>query len=296
MSHASRFAIAALSIALSALPIAAQEPVFSGPQPGERLPPLSIKGVFGDHDGKTIDVLERAGGKPVLIMFAHRRTRPAFGLANTVSRYAAKRSKDGLTTAVVFLTDDPTATTKWMNVVKKYLPQGVIYGVSNDGPEGPGAYGLNRNVTLTVLVGNKGKVTANFALVQPSVQADGPNILKAVVDVMGGGKVPTLDELVPPNRQMKARGRMRQAKRDPKLTPMLRELINKQATKEQVEAAAKRIDAYVAEHEAARRQLGAIAQRIVTAGKLENYGTSAAQDVIKRWSETYSKSSTKKAP
>ena len=55
-----------------------------------------------------------------------------------------------------------------------------------EGKEGPGSYGLNRNVTLTILVGKEGKVTANFALVQPSTQADLPKILEEVAKVAGG--------------------------------------------------------------------------------------------------------------
>ena len=53
----------------------------------------------------------------------------------------------------------------------------------------PGAYGLNRNVTLTILVGKDNRVTANFALVQPSLQADVPKVLGEVVKLIGG-KVP----------------------------------------------------------------------------------------------------------
>jgi len=43
-------------------------------------------------------------------------------------------------------------------------------GISPDGEEGPGSYGLNRKMTLTILVANKGKVTANFALVQRTLR------------------------------------------------------------------------------------------------------------------------------
>ena len=75
-------------------------------------------------------------------------------------------------------------------------PTGVPIGISVDGAEGPGAYGLNRNVTLTVLAGKGGTVTANYALVQPSVQADAPKILAEVAELVGG-EVPPLEELMP---------------------------------------------------------------------------------------------------
>ena len=75
------------------------------------------------------------------------------------------------------------------------MPGGVPVGISTDGQEGPGAYGLNRKVQMTILVGKDDKVTANFALVQPSAAADGPRIAQAIVDALGGGKGPTAEEL-----------------------------------------------------------------------------------------------------
>jgi hypothetical protein len=171
-----------------------QEPVFSGPQVGDKLAPFEIKGVFGPQAGKQIDLVSAAGEKPMVVVFVHERTRPAFGLTNTVMRFAASRAKDGLVSAVVFLTDDVTSTERWMKQVEQHFPQGVTMGISVDGVEGPGAYGLNRNVTLTVLVAKQNRVTANFALVQPSLQVDGPAIFKAMVDVLGGGKVPDIAE------------------------------------------------------------------------------------------------------
>ena len=77
------------------------------------------------------------------------------------------------------------------------MPTDVPIGISVDGKEGPGAYGLNRNVTLTVLVGKDNVVTANFALIQPSIPADAPKILAEVVKLIGG-QVPGLDELGAP--------------------------------------------------------------------------------------------------
>ena len=77
------------------------------------------------------------------------------------------------------------------------MPERSSIGVSVDGNEGPGAYGLNRAVTLTILVAKDNIVTANFALVQPSLPADAPRVLGEVVKLIGG-KVPTLEELGDP--------------------------------------------------------------------------------------------------
>ena len=186
----------ALVIAVVAIPLRAEDKAeFSGPQVGEKLTPFAAKTVLGGEAGKDLDLVKSAGGKPVLIVFVHEVNRPTVGLARVLGLFAAKKKEAGLTGGVVFLTADPTATEDWMKRAAGALPGGVPVGISTDGQEGPGAYGLNRKVQMTVLVGKEDKVTANFALVQPSVQADGPKIAQAIVDVLGGGKGPTAEEL-----------------------------------------------------------------------------------------------------
>ncbi len=268
----------------------ADEVIFSGPQVGEKLPSLMAKGVFGDLADKEFDLIAKADGKPVALIFVHARTRPAFGLTNTIMRWAATRSEKGLASGVIYLTDDSTAAISWMRMVKKHLSENIDYCVSVDGVEGPGSYGLNRNVTLTVLVGEKGKVTANFAIVQPSLPSDGPKILKAIVDVTGGGKVPTIDEL--DSRKYAGRARMKRGakqakKEDPQVRTLLRAVINKQASEEEVRTAAAAVEKYVDANEDARREIGRIADSVVNSGKLANYGTPTAQETLRGWAKKY---------
>lgn len=187
----SRFALIATLI-LPSIAFAA-DPVFSGPQAGEKMAAFKVKVPFGKAVGKELELNSAGSKEPVLIVFFHEKDRPAFHLSNALLRFAASRKKSGLKASVVFLTDDITATNNWLNLIQRYFPEGVDVGVSAEGIEGPGAYGLNRNVKLTVLVGKDGKVTDNFALVQPSTQADGPKILKAIVKNIGG-EVPDINK------------------------------------------------------------------------------------------------------
>lgn len=276
-------------LVVSAIHAADEDPIFSGPQPGEKLPPLEIRDVLAE-EVTDVDLLKKAGDKPVLLVFFHKRTRPAFGLTNALMRLAKTREKAELTSAVVMLTDDPTETGNWMKRIRKLLPKDALYGISMDGLEGPGAYGLNRDVELTVLVAAEGKVTANFAIVQPSLPNDGQKIAKAVVEVTGGGKVP--DILTLAGNRMADRKNMRPGQQKPlpvELTGMLRRLINKQATEEDVEEATKDIEEFIAKKENAewQKRVGQITTNIISAGKLENYGTPPAQKVLKAWSEKY---------
>lgn len=265
----------------------AQDPVFSGPQVGEPLPGFQVAVIVGDdaNSGKDVDTSLIFDDQPTLLIFFHERTRPAFGLMRAVTNFAEKRK--GMKSMVVFLTDDATETQQWAKNISRYFSKGTAYGISTDGKEGPGAYGLNRNVTLTVLVADQGKVTANFALVQPQLQTDGPKILRAVADVTGGGEIPDVRQLDPRSANRMNQGGGRNA--DSKLANLLRAVISKRATASQVTEAVKKVDEYISESETGRKELARITRTIVGSGKLANYGTAEAQEALQKWNDRLSK-------
>lgn len=165
----------------------AQEKIFSGPQPGEKLPTFKVRGHWGDDAGKELDFVKQAAGKPIVLIFIPADfNRPNFMMTRTLSAYTMTRAKDGLHTGVILLADNPTEAEEHLKRWGHALTREAPLGISLDGREGPGSYGLNRNVNLTILVGKDRKVTASFALVQPSVQADLPKILEEVAKVAGG--------------------------------------------------------------------------------------------------------------
>jgi hypothetical protein len=182
---------------------------FSGPQKGEKLTPFTAKGVIGDQAGKEFDVVKSAEGKPLVIVFVHEVNRPTVGLARVLGTYAASKKADGLASGIIFLTADATQTEEWTKRASGALPRGLPIGISVDGQEGPGAYGLNRKVQMTVLVGKDDKVTANFALVQPSLQADGPKIAAAIAEALGvpAPSAEELEKLTGPMRRPDAKRR-----------------------------------------------------------------------------------------
>ncbi len=259
-----------------------EDPVFSGPQAGEKLPPFTMKGVFDQSAGKPIDLVTQARGKPILLVFVHEANRPSVAVTRALLTYAAGRAKDGLVSGAVWLSDDPTAASQFLHRARHALPEHVPIGISVDGKEGPGAYGLNRNVTLTVLVARGDRVTASFALIQPSLQADVPKILAEVVKLIGGS-VPPIKELAPTGKMAD----VRPPEDDPKLTELLRAVIRRDAEPAQVDQAAAAVAAHVAAHKASRDRLGQIARRVVDSGKLENYGTAQAQKFLREWAESF---------
>lgn len=256
----------------------ADEPLFSGPQVGERIVPFKSRVVLGASAGQELDIVKQANGKPVVLLFVHEFNRPSVGVTRIVMNYVAKRATDGLHAEVVFLSDDATETEKVLQRAAHALPAKIPLAISLDGKEGPGAYGLNRNVTLTLLVAKDNKVTANFALVQPSVQADVPRIVKAIVDVLGGGPVPTLAELDAGPAEMPSEAEVRR---------LLGPVIRREAKPEDVEKAAAAVEVFMVKSPANRQDIARRARTIVDAGKLSDYGTPKAQEYLKKWSKEF---------
>ena len=77
---------------------------------------------------------------------------------------------------------------------------------------------------------------------------------------------------------------------DAELSSLLRGLINKRATEAEVREAALKVEKYVDAKEAARKDLARRVTSIVNSGKLANYGTPAAQKVLRGWAKKYGES------
>jgi hypothetical protein len=270
-------------------PAMAQDEIYSGPQKGE---PLSgflmrpILGVQNDTEGDLpteLDPVKNAEERPVLLVFVHEINRPVIAMTRALTRYAKTREKDGLNTAVILLTEDISNGEAMLKRVQHALAPGIVHGVSLDGREGPGALGLNRSVQMTILVAKSKTVTANFALVQPSLQADLPKIVAAIVEQVGG-TIPEMSNLLdkPDNESMRPRGDKPSVDPD-RMRSLMRPLIQKDATDEQVDAAAKAIEQACKEDPEIQKEVLRIAKTIVQSGKLENYGTARAQSILRRW-------------
>ncbi len=270
--------------------------VFSGPQVGEALPEFVFRELLVEPSGRDLNLVGEAAGGPVLLVFVHELNRPSIGFTRTLTAYAHSRRADGLKTAVILLDSDATAAEASLLRIRHAMTPGVFTGVSVDGQEGPGSYGLNRKVALTILVAKDNLVTSNFALVQPSLQADLPKVLEGLVSVVGG-TIPKLEELegMPAMRQRESNresNRGGNGEQRPNLRPLLQPLLNKQASADEIDAAAAVVERAVAEDMAMRRELGRACKTIVDANVLQNYGTVKTQEYFKKWAEAYGNQST----
>lgn len=161
------------------------EQLFSGPQAGEKLLAFQTVGVHGDLNEKEFDPLTKVKGKTHLLIFMDENgvgVRGMFGFVQAIEKIRAKTDKPiHLTT--VFLGDDPSSLTQFIGRFSKRLSQSATIGVSQDGREGPGNYGLNRNIAMTVLVAEDGTVKHNFPMPQSMLYPD-PHLLGAVADAI----------------------------------------------------------------------------------------------------------------
>ena len=261
---------------LCALTLWADDPVFSGPQPGEKLTPFKVLGHSGPHAGKEVELLARSKGEPTLLVFVHEVTRPAFQLLRPVDAYAARLAKDGFAAHVVWLTADRTKTEEFLNRAKKSLGLRSPVAIALDGIEGPGNYGLNRKATLTVLVAKDDKVVANFALVQPN-ETDAPKVLAAMAKLVGQ-KPPTPAELLAGAGTPARPADPAKPAADPELQRLMRRMINKNNDEATVKDIAAEMVQWAGTDAKKQAQLKEYCKLIV---KLD-YGTDAAKKALRR--------------
>lgn len=153
----------------------------SGPMVGDKLPDFKALGFSGLHEGKEFETLKEAKDRPVLLVFVHQITRPAFQLMKPIDAYAAKEDK--LFTLFVFL-GEKEKTEEFLKRAKGSLNLQSSVAISVDGAAGPMTYGLNDRAALTILMAKEGKVVANFAYSDPNA-TNARQVLQAVAKLLG---------------------------------------------------------------------------------------------------------------
>ncbi|MEM7233398.1 MAG: hypothetical protein AAF517_14565, partial [Planctomycetota bacterium] len=95
-----------------------------------------------------------------------------------------EKSKKTLSAHVIFLGDDETELSNMVKPIATRLPEAITLGISREGRDGPGSYGLNRNVSMTILVAKGGKVLHNFPFRQPLLYVDA-HVLGGIAEAIG---------------------------------------------------------------------------------------------------------------
>jgi hypothetical protein len=162
--------------------------IFSGPQPGEKLPAFNATSLAGDSKDKDLDPIKLAGKNPQVILFQDEggvAIRGLFGVVDAIKKINRQTEQD-LQVACVFLSDDVEAITgRYVKLFPRMRERGIdLILASNDGRDGPGAYGLNRTVSQTIILAKDGKVTRNFVFPQGTLYAD-PHVMGGIAELVG---------------------------------------------------------------------------------------------------------------
>jgi len=195
------------------------KPIFSGPQPGEKLPPFKAVRLSGEHEGQEFDAVALAEDKLHLLIFARKARTFGRFLPELARQLDAieRNSKREWEMSYIVVNDDPNDVEKKFEALKRRFPASIATGLSKDGSDGPPAYGLDRTLTATVIVAKDGKVVHNLPYPSDAFYTQ-PHILGAVAGAMGVDHA-TLRKLIgdAPGDQISAVARGR---RDAKTAPI----------------------------------------------------------------------------
>lgn len=163
-----------------------EKPIFSGPQPGEKVPSFAATNLRGENAGEELDPVAMAKDKLHLMFFVSKsRTFGRFlGQLRQQLQAIEGNSKQPWAMSVIVCTDDANEAEKSFAVLDQRYPKNLVVGLSKDGSAGPPAYGLDRNLTATVIVAKNGRVAHNLPYVGGAFYTQ-PHILGAIAGTMG---------------------------------------------------------------------------------------------------------------
>ncbi|OAI57269.1 hypothetical protein AYO49_02465 [Verrucomicrobiaceae bacterium SCGC AG-212-N21] len=194
--------MAILTTLATSITLHGADPIFSGPQIGEKTTGFQTLAIGGSADGTERDPVKDNAGAPTVIVFVHAIERSLIPLLRLVDEYGVQRG-DRIKTEIVFLSADRIRGEQQVRGANGSLRLRAKVGLSLDGAEGPGNYGLNKDCMMTLVMARDNVVTANFGLVQPGI-SDAPAVIAALATTCGDEKPPTVAALTP--EQPRARG------------------------------------------------------------------------------------------
>ena len=206
--------------------------VFSGPQRGEKLIGFKAVELAGDNQGKTIDPIAVADGRPQVIFLQDGNgvaIRGLFGIVDAIGKIDEKTDQD-LHVSCVFLADDPNEIrSRFGRVFPGLMERGIdVIAVSADGRDGPGTLGLDRTVSQTIILANQGEVTRNFVAPQGLLYVD-PHVMGGVAELVSEDRATVTGWLAAARetqeRMRMRRGNERQAETSNRFRQKLGELV-----------------------------------------------------------------------
>jgi hypothetical protein len=279
----------------------AADPVFSGPQAGEKTTGFKVLEITGAGSGQERDPITDNAGAPTALVFVHTLERSLVPLLRSIDVYGAS-NRARLKTEVIFLAPDRLAGEQRIRAASGSLRLASRVGLSLDGPEGPGNYGLNKDCLMTIVGARSNLVVTNFALVQPGI-ADAPPVIAALAALCGDLNPPTAEALLA--RANAGRGTMMSRGQtnasgspsqdpfpgavptDPKLQGLLRSFIRPTNDDARVDAVLAEVKAYIQNDSELKKQARDGWTRVLHFG--DRYGTAYSRKVGAEFLESLKK-------
>ena len=160
----------ALSAVMAFSGLVQAEDLKSGPQPGDSVGAFTVEKCAGNEQdgvdsGEKLCYRCKLGNRPVVAVFARTPDKSLTSLMTELDAIVSKNEDKKMASFVNLLGKDvETLKEKAGWLVKESKAKNVAVVVPMDHEDGPADFSLNAKADVTVLVYNKGKVIANYAL------------------------------------------------------------------------------------------------------------------------------------
>jgi hypothetical protein len=280
------------------LTVAGADPIFSGPQPGEKITSFKSLEIKPGAESKERDPVTENKGAPTAFVFVHTVERSLVPLLKAIDEYGATQSNK-LKTEVIFLAPNRLEGEQRTKAVLGSLKLKSRTGLSLDGAEGPGNFGLNKECMMTIVGASNNLVMTNFAFVQPGI-ADAHKVVTALARLAGDTNPPTEAQLLAAQSGRMAMRPERGAPEmtapqgekfpgavptDPKLNQFVRQFIRKTNDVATIDKLRSQIEAHIKDNPDLQKQTADGWARVLHFG--DHYGTEYARSAAKEMMGKY---------
>ena len=172
------------AVIAAALPAQDQNQVVSGPKAGTDVPSVNVYYGQGRDAGKELDLANRLGKGPAVLLFVHELSRNTAPVIRGVDQIGTDYGILGLETYAIMLMADRTQGENRLRAVNGSLRMRSPLCLSLDGAEGPGGMALNRKCTVTLVFTKDGKVVRSAGFTDTG-QNDVPKVKRWVEELTG---------------------------------------------------------------------------------------------------------------
>lgn len=167
-----------MMILLTGFAFARAEDMKSGPQPGDDVGAFTVEKCAGNEDdgvetGEKLCYRCKLGNRPVVAVFARSADKNLTSLMSELDSVVGRHEDKKLASFVNLIGKDSESLKEkagWL--VKESKAKRIAVVVPEETENGPADFQLNEKADVTVLVYNKGKVIANYALPTDGLKKD----------------------------------------------------------------------------------------------------------------------------